>query len=257
MKRPSKELKRIARDILNHRYSVPMGAFVTASLIAAVIEIPFSLSPQTEPATMQLVISLLAEYLILLIVLVLSAGVSKIHLNMTRNLPFRIQDIFSPFREGTERFFCAAFVMSLLIFLCCIPVIAGSLYFYYSGVFTLSVLILAGSILTSAVLCIFLALVYPFVSFLLLDYPQMKVAAAFKESRLMMLKNKGRLLYLLLSFLGWALLILCSLGIAALWVCPYMNQTMTIFYLDCTGELDRIPARDYHSDINGTKDPVY
>ena len=73
----------------------------------------------------------------------------------------------------------------------------------------------------------------------------MKVLAAFRECRLLMKGNRGRLFYLFLSFIGWSLLSLCSLGIAALWVRPYMNQTFVIFYLDCTGELDRIPVRTY------------
>ena len=38
MKRTSKELKRIARDILNDRYRVPMAAFAATTLIATVIE---------------------------------------------------------------------------------------------------------------------------------------------------------------------------------------------------------------------------
>ena len=44
MKRTSKELKRIARDILNDRYRVPMAAFAATTLIATVIESPFSFS---------------------------------------------------------------------------------------------------------------------------------------------------------------------------------------------------------------------
>lgn len=32
MKRKASELARIARDMLNRRYTIPMGAFVTASL---------------------------------------------------------------------------------------------------------------------------------------------------------------------------------------------------------------------------------
>ena len=39
MKRSSKEIKRISRDMLNNRYSVPMGAFVAAGLILSLIHI--------------------------------------------------------------------------------------------------------------------------------------------------------------------------------------------------------------------------
>lgn len=56
MKRTSKELKRIARDILNDRYRVPMAAFAATTLIATVIESPFSFSMGDNPTNMQLVI---------------------------------------------------------------------------------------------------------------------------------------------------------------------------------------------------------
>lgn len=256
MKRPSKELKRISRDILNNRYNVPMGAFVTASLITAVIEIPFSLSTGNPPSSPQLIIFLLAEYMIALISFVLGAGVIRVHLNMTRNYTYKISDVLCPFREGAERFFGAAFLMSLISIVCGIPAIAGSLYFYYSEITPTTVVILILAVLLSMLLFLYPALTYQFVCYFLLDYPQMKALAAFKECRLMMHKNKGRLFYILLSFIGFSLLIICSLGIASLWACPYMTQTFTIFYLDCTGELDRIPVRDYHSSPTGSQSPL-
>lgn len=57
--------------------------------------------------------------------------------------------------------------------------------------------------------------------------------------------NRLRLLYILLSFIGYGLLVLCSFGIASLWVVPYQAETLVIFYLDCTDELNRIPVRSY------------
>lgn len=248
MKRSSRELKRIARDTLNNRYSIPMGAFVTASFIPAVIEIPFSLSLGNYPATPQIVMVLIAEYLILLISQVLNAGVILVHQNMTRNLPYKLTTMFDPFRRGTERYFLAAFLLSLLSIVCCLPLIAGCIFLYFAETVDATiilVLVLCG--ILSALLMLLLILNYNFVFFFLLDYPEMKVTASFKESRLLMRKNRGRLFYLLCSFLGWGLLTLLSFGIASLWIMPYMNQTILTFYLDCTGELDRIPVRDYNT----------
>lgn len=245
MTRTSKELKRIARDLLNNRYSTLIGAFVTAGLIPAVIEIPFSLTTGDTPSTMQYIVLLLAEYLIMLIGQVLSTGVVLVHLNMTRNKEYKVSQIFQPLKNGAERYFGAAFLLSILSILCCLPLILGGIYYYYAKTDVLSVFILAGTAILTIILALRLILNYNFVSFLLLDYPQMKVLSAFKECRLMMRKNKGRLLYIMFSFCGWGFLILCSLGIAALWVSPYMTQTLVIFYLDCTKELDQIPVRDY------------
>lgn len=256
MKRSSKELKRIARDMLNNRYNVPMGAFVTASFITAVIEIPFSLSLGDYPTTSQVVITLLAEYLILLIGQVLSAGVVLVHLNMTRNQTYKITTLFDPFRRGTERFFLAAFLLSIFSLICYLPVILGMVFYHFNETHSLAIPILICTGILSLILFIAFLLNYNFVYFFLLDYSDMKVTAAFRESRLMMKKNKARLLLLVVSFLGWIIPVLFSFGIATLWVSPYMNQTVVNFYLDCTGELNRIPVRDYSAATGSSQNSI-
>lgn len=247
MKRSSKELKRIARDILNNRYRVPMGAFVAVAIITTVIEMPFSLPFDRFPTAPQIAITLSAEFLILLVRQVLDAGIAIVHLNMTRGRQFGIGDILIPFRSRTEQFFLAALLLSLLFFVCCSPFAGCAVYSYFSGKAAkmLPILLLTG--ILSALLAVLLFLHYGFTMFFLADNPQKGAVDALRSSRLMMKKNKLRFFYVLLSFLGWGFLVLCSFGIAALWVKPYRNQTVASFYLDCTGELDRIPVRDYCS----------
>lgn len=250
MKRTSKELKRIARDILNNRYTIPMGAFVTANLIPAVIEIPFSMFGGDNPSTRQLIITCLAGFLIMLIGQVLTIGVYQVHLNMTRSREFRLGQIFAPFRSNTDRYFGASFLYFLFALLTCVPAILGTVYFYYTDVTALSISLLAIGTVVTVILAIVFTLNYQMVFFLLLDYPQMKVLTAFKESRLMMHGNKIRLFYIMLSFIGWELLSLCSLGIASLWITPYQNETLIVFYLDCKAELDQLPVRDYSKEAS-------
>lgn len=245
MKRTSKELKRIARDILNNRYTIPMGAFITATLIPAVIEIPFSMSTGNYPNTRQLVISGLAEFLIMLIGQVLMIGVYQVHLNMTRSKEFRLFQIFDPFRSNAERHFGASLLYFIFALLACIPAILGTAYFYFTDIAALSIAILSVGIVLTLILAVVFTLNYQMAFFLLLDYPQMKVPDVFKESRLMMHGNKKRLLYIMLSFIGWNLLSLCSMGIASLWINPYQTETLVTFYLDCKAELDQLPVRDY------------
>lgn len=248
MARSSKELKRISRDILNNRYSVPMGAFLTASLIPAVIELPFSMSLGDYPSTTQLIIAGLAEFLIMLIAQVLTIGSQQVHLNMTRGKVYRIRDIFFPFRFGADRFFGSVLLYTLLMVFACIPAILGTASFYLTEISAFSIVLLTAGCAISVILTVALMLMYQFPFLFLLDYPQMKVRDAFKESRLLMKGKKKRLLYILFSFLGWDALVVCSFGIAGLWVSPYMTQTLITFYLDCTGELDRIPVRDYRNE---------
>lgn len=252
MRRSSKEVRRIARDLLNNRYSVPMGAFVTAGLIPALIEIPFSMSAGDYPTTTQLIITCAARFLILLIAGMLLTGVFQVQLNMTRGLPFKIVQVFRPFRERTDRYFGAVLLSCLLLLAAGAPAIAGAAWLRYAGGNVVSVIILILTCLLSIVLIVAFVLNYQLTCLFLLDDPQIKVTAAFKECRRLMKGNKKRFLSLLWGFLGWTGLIFCSFGIAALWAVPYMIQVMITFYLDCTDELDRIPVRDYGRETSFT-----
>ncbi len=255
MKRKASELARIARDMLNRRYTIPMGAFVTASLIPAVLEIPFSLFSSDSPSTMQVIVVALAEFLITLIEQVLFIGVLKGHLELTRNHPFKIKMIFSPFTAGTDRFFGAVFLFDFMMIPLLCPGIASYLYLHHAGTGALTVTLFVLGCLVSAALLFWFFIHYLVVFCFLLEYPQMKVLAAFRECRLAMRGHKKCMASILFRFTGWICLIACSFGIASLWAVPHMIELLTVFYLDLTGELDRIPVRNYHTASGGFANP--
>jgi uncharacterized membrane protein len=66
----------------------------------------------------------------------------------------------------------------------------------------------------------------------MVDYPQKRPKELLSYSKQLMKGNRGRLLYLQLSFIGMFFLVLLSFGIAMFWVYPYLNMTLTEFYLD-------------------------
>lgn len=68
------------------------------------------------------------------------------------------------------------------------------------------------------------------VPFILRDYPEQGGNKALRLSADMMQGHKLRLFCLWLSFLGWLLLCILTLGIGFLWLCPYIQQTMANFY---------------------------
>ena len=82
---------------------------------------------------------------------------------------------------------------------------------------------------------------------LLKEHDDLGVIDAYRESFRLMSGNKGRRFYIELSFLGWALLAVCSCYIGMLWLIPYMNQTTVEFYRDLTGELDPQPEQAFQS----------
>ena len=66
--------------------------------------------------------------------------------------------------------------------------------------------------------------------YILSDNPQMTGKEALEASKKMMYGYKGKLFLLQLSFIGWGLLCLLTLGIGFLWLIPYMQASMACFY---------------------------
>ena len=73
---------------------------------------------------------------------------------------------------------------------------------------------------------------YSMAMYILAENPDMPALEALKKSQEMMDGHKMELFVLYLSFIGWFLLTAVTCGIAGLYVTPFMNATMTNFYLN-------------------------
>ena len=76
------------------------------------------------------------------------------------------------------------------------------------------------------------ALSYAMTAYILVDYPELSANKAIELSMAMMKGHKYDLFYLYLSFIGWILLCLLTLGIGYLWLIPYIQSAQSSFYLD-------------------------
>lgn len=74
------------------------------------------------------------------------------------------------------------------------------------------------------------ALSYSMSYYILNDNPTMTAKEALNESKRMMYGHKGRLFCLYLSFIGWMLLTILTLGLGMLWVTPYIQASVAHFY---------------------------
>ncbi|MFX3617069.1 MAG: DUF975 family protein [Sporolactobacillus sp.] len=81
------------------------------------------------------------------------------------------------------------------------------------------------------------SLSYAMTYFVLKDHPDYSASEAITESRQLMKGYKGDLFLLLLSFIGWGLLSLLTLGIGLLWLVPYVGVTLAEFYQQRVHEL--------------------
>ena len=73
---------------------------------------------------------------------------------------------------------------------------------------------------------------YSMVFYILADNPDISPTNALKKSKEMMMGYKWKIFFLGLSFLGWALLAILTLGIGLLWLMPYIQVSTINFYED-------------------------
>lgn len=85
-------------------------------------------------------------------------------------------------------------------------------------------------VLCGAVVEIVVTYRYRLAVYFLLDNPDMGALAAITASKQTMKGRKGALFVMDLSFLGWSLLSVFTLGILSLWLAPYIYATESNFY---------------------------
>lgn len=78
---------------------------------------------------------------------------------------------------------------------------------------------------------------YALTPFILKDEPELKYNAAIEKSMRMMDGYKMKLFLLDLSFIGWMILSILTLGVGLLFLQPYMNTARAAFYEDLKAEL--------------------
>lgn len=79
---------------------------------------------------------------------------------------------------------------------------------------------------------------YAMTDYILRDHPELKNNAAIERSMAMMKGHKFDLFYLHLTFIGWALLCIVTLGIGLLWLYPYMLSAQAHFYEERKAEFE-------------------
>lgn len=133
---------------------------------------------------------------------VLSVGVAFVLLRAVRNEDFKFSDMFSGFNNfGTN---CLAGILkNIFTFLWTLLFIIPGIVKGYS---------------------------YAMTSYILAERPELTATEAIKESQRIMNGHKADLFVLHLSFIGWILLCGITLGIASIYVLPYMQTAEAKFY---------------------------
>lgn len=143
-----------------------------------------------------------------LLMLPLAWGGAVYYLLLIRDEDIRYERLFDGYKDFV-RIFLAKFLVAFIIFIGCI------------------LLIVPGVIFT---------LMFSMTDFILKDDKEISCSDAMKQSAAMMKGHKMQLFWLELSFIGWAILCIFTLGIGFIFLLPYMNSTIAHFYEDLKAE---------------------
>lgn len=245
------ELKRLARAALLGNYAVPILAMLTVAAIPPMLLAPFSIGLAAE-LNFAMVTYLIAAVIIKVLSKVLSVGVMRIHLLLAQEQQASYMGLFWAFRNQPDRFIVVTLLFGAALCIPAVPVIAGIICLPKAGSVS-GYLLLAVAFLLFYAVEQYLAYIFEIFYFYFIEHTQAAVAQGLREALALVRGNAKRLFVLMLSFFGWQMLGICSLGIGMLWIQPYMNQTIANFYLDITGNLE---TKGMHVDAS-VEGPVY
>lgn len=212
------DYRRIARENLEGNWSKSLGiAFVAAIFGALAVGSNLSFNLELDTEIMQklpkIVLSILGVFVsfssaLSLVQFILGGpvqlGYVQILLKQYHKQEFEVEELFSQFHRFKQGF--------LQSFLRTLYTVLWSLLFIIPGIIAHYRYIMA--------------------PFLMADNPNMTAKEAIDASKELMDGHKGDLFMLGLSFIGWELLAMMTLGIGYLWLNPYKNAAYAAFYRD-------------------------
>lgn len=227
----SPELKASAKARLRAVSSIVTGATAIYYGIAFFMGFFISFLPVDTASAVGLILSFIFNLVSAIISGMLGAGYQYLFLKLYCGQRISSNDVFYAFGHHTGKVLGLSAVMAAISTVPLIP------FTYFTGRYAASLksmdMALAFFFLTPAVIISTLAkIVYSQLYYLMLDFPDYNVRELFRRSRLLMRGHKGRLFYIIVSFLPLELLGIMTCGVGLLWVYPYKQAVITEFYLD-------------------------
>ena len=231
MKHTSSQLKAISRSALDGNWGLPIAANLLLFAISFPIMFFITFFTNTTTTTGTITSEFLT-YAVSLFISLFSAGITKMTLNISRKQSYSMKDMLYVFHHNADRFLIVGLVITVISFITSLPVMFMSMnsnipvsFIVFFSLFDLII---------SVIIDLFLGLSI----YLLLDNPEMGAIDSMKESIRLMKGNKGRSLYITLSFLPLAFASVFTCYIGFIWLIPYIDMTTANFYRDIIGELN-------------------
>ena len=226
----SAELKALAKESLLGKYGVAVSATLLYALITY-ITTEFSSVFLLVPGTAGTIMYYLSTLVITVFTGIFAYGFQFVFMKISCNMPAKMGDIYCGFRGPVKEIFKVQLYRSLISYIACIPLyvfnalVSAEQLINYIGIYAL----LFGLGIFAQFMVM---LLYNQAFYIMLDFPNYDAKKALAFSRKLMKGNKGRFTYLLVSFIPLFILGMLSCCVGFLWIVPYMQATLTQFYLD-------------------------
>ncbi len=156
-------------------------------------------------------------------------GASFHFLKCLRGEPSPLGDIVLPFKKQPDRYLIVELIEIAAGLLCYLPMMAAA-YFMRSPALRLLLLLLF--LIGGTAVYMVVKAAFVFSRFYLLEDNKLGAIASLKKSAAAMKGKKRSYVKLLLSFIGYLLLSLCTAGLGLIWVIPYFLTSQAEFYID-------------------------
>ena len=219
---PSREvLKQTALEKLKNNWDSTLKVNAIFLALAIFIEIPLRifgnrwLLEKGLVSTEAFLVASVAYMIYMFLSIPILYGIKSFYMNISRGLGGRVADVF----EGYKQFFPIA----AIIFISGLIIILWSFLLIIPGIIK--------------------AISYTQILRVKKDNPEMKALECIDESKSLMEGHKMEYFILQLSFIGWSVLTVFTLGILGFWLLPYMETTYAEFY-------DKLKEVKYGSNIH-------
>lgn len=161
-----------------------------------------------------------------------SYGYTNVFLQISKREGAKVDHLFEGFR-GFKRMMKTMWAMLAILLYTgtWIPMLLVALFAFFgeegNTSFTIAFFVLLA---ISIVVMIVMYFSYAMTYYVMIENPEYSVSRAMKESKHLMKGHKLDLFLLWLSFIGWGILAMLTLGIGFLWLSPYMSTTTAHFY---------------------------
>lgn len=231
------EIRKNARKALKGKWN--KGAIIAFIVILISVVVNLTAWKLQENVILVNIISAL----FVLIGVPLSIGVTYAFLELKRKKDTKIFD----FVKLTFKHFAKSWLVSWMVIIKMIlPIIciAVAIILYATLMFTsneisFGLMLLGVAVFMAAIVyAVIIGLLYVLAYYVAYDHPEMGVKQVVNESARLMRGHRGDYFVLILSFLGWVILSILTVGVGFVWLAPYM-QTANVCFYDEIVKLDK------------------